>query len=38
MGEEPNAAFMRDLYELRRVIEPEARGLCGEARDLGAAR
>jgi DNA-binding FadR family transcriptional regulator len=24
MGEEPNAAFMRDLYELRRVIEPEA--------------
>jgi DNA-binding FadR family transcriptional regulator len=24
MGEEPNAAFMRDLYELRRMIEPEA--------------
>ena len=24
MGEEPDAAFMRDLYELRRMIEPEA--------------
>ena len=24
MGEAPNAAFVRDLYELRRMIEPEA--------------
>jgi DNA-binding FadR family transcriptional regulator len=24
MGEQPNAGFMRDLYELRRMIEPEA--------------
>jgi len=24
IGEEPNAGFMRDLYELRRMIEPEA--------------
>jgi DNA-binding FadR family transcriptional regulator len=28
MGEQPNAAFMRDLYELRRMIEPEAAALA----------
>lgn len=30
MGEEPNAAFMRDLYELRRLIEPEAAAFAAE--------
>ena len=27
-GKKPNAAFMRDLYELRRIVEPEAAALA----------
>jgi DNA-binding FadR family transcriptional regulator len=30
MGNAPNAAFMRDLYELRRMIEPEAAAFAAE--------
>jgi DNA-binding FadR family transcriptional regulator len=28
MGDMPSAAFMRDLYELRRIVEPEAAALA----------
>jgi DNA-binding FadR family transcriptional regulator len=34
MGEEPDAAFMRDLYELRRMIEPEAAAFAAKRATL----
>jgi DNA-binding FadR family transcriptional regulator len=36
LGEEPNAAFVRDLFELRRIVEPEA-AVCAALRATPSA-